>query len=106
MPGGWFPMGRSLDGTDAYATDNDLELPEHPRFVSDFYVDTFEVTVSRFRQFVSVYPESLPEVGQGEHPKIPGTGWHEDYVTRVPQTREALEDALQCGPNWSRAWPS
>jgi hypothetical protein len=35
----------------------------YPATVSDFRLDTYEVTVNRFRQFVMAYPEDMPAAG-------------------------------------------
>jgi formylglycine-generating enzyme required for sulfatase activity len=48
LPGGTFPMGRSVDGTDWFSGPAD-EQPEHDATVAPFYLDTFEVTVGRFQ---------------------------------------------------------
>ncbi|HQY59964.1 MAG TPA: SUMF1/EgtB/PvdO family nonheme iron enzyme [Polyangiaceae bacterium] len=58
VPGGTFPMGRSEAGTDAcppatFCASDDQ--PEHAVTVSSFVLDTFEVTVGRFRAFVDAY---------------------------------------------------
>ncbi len=92
-------MGRSLNGTDAYSLGLDFELPEHPTNVSDFYLDTFEVTVARFRPFVLGYPDTLPKEGEGAHPKKPGTGWQSAWIAAfaaLPATRAKLETQLTC----------
>lgn len=105
IPGGWFPMGRSLDGTDAAGpwnpptTDFDNELPEHQAEVADFYLDTFEVTVGRFREFVSGYPANLPQAGAGAHPQVAGSGWSEAWNGLVPPTKANLEEDLICDDN-------
>lgn len=108
IPGGWFEMGRSLNGTDASSNALDIELPEHPAYVSDFYLDTFEVTVARFRQFVVEYPASIPMQGQGAHPKHPETGWKTEWAAVVAKTRADLETYLKCpgvfppkDPSWN-----
>ena len=113
VPGGWFPMGRSLDGSDAFPDLNgywdDLELPEHPAYVTSFYLDTFEVTVGRFRPFFDAYPESIPAEGAGEHPLIPGSGWHQEFNQYLPETRQELEQYITCGtssPTWTPTWTS
>jgi formylglycine-generating enzyme len=56
-----------------WAEEND-QTPEHLATVSSFYLDTFEVTVGRFRQFVASYDGTPPAQGAGAHPLIPGTG--------------------------------
>ncbi len=105
-------MGRSLDGNDAWpwpsstpsSEINPWELPEHPAYVSDFYLDAFEVTVARFRRFADAYPDSLPKPGDGAHPKIPGTGWRPEWEAELPKTRAELDDATVCGsfpPNYA-----
>jgi formylglycine-generating enzyme required for sulfatase activity len=98
VPGGTFPMGRSLNGSDAYLEiwSSPNELPEHPAAVSDFYLDTFEVTVARFREFVEQYPASLPAAGSGAHPEIPNSGWQAEWNATMPPTRAALEAELDC----------
>jgi formylglycine-generating enzyme required for sulfatase activity len=68
--------------------------------VSDFYLDTFEVTVARFREFVAQYPASLPAPGAGAHPEIPNSGWQADWNATMPPTRAALEADLDCEGSW------
>ncbi len=51
--------------------------------VSSFRLDKFEVTVARYRNFLSVRDEwhaaGNPVAGAGEHPHIPGTGWDVEW---------------------------
>jgi formylglycine-generating enzyme required for sulfatase activity len=94
VPGGAYQMGKG-----------DVEDPDlsYSRHVGGFYLDRFEVTVGRFREFVDKY--RLPEADMGAHPRIPGSGWQTawesvpDYdhppETAVPPTRELL--AAQVG---------
>jgi formylglycine-generating enzyme len=98
VPGGWFPMGRSLDlvGSDWIQGGDWWELPEHPVHVSDFYLDAFEVTVARFRQFVEQYPANLPQPGDGAHAGISDSGWRAEWNALMPATREELENDLMC----------
>jgi formylglycine-generating enzyme required for sulfatase activity len=45
--------------------------------VSSFKLDTYEVTVGRFRPFVVAYPASLPKPGDGKNPGDPtDPGWN------------------------------
>lgn len=90
VPGGSFPMGRSSAGTDAFADGFEDELPEHDVTVSDFELDRFEVTVGRMRRFVDAYTGMPPAVGEGAHPRIPGTGWKESWNAELPDSRDAL----------------
>ncbi len=66
VPGGKFL--RVYDGLDNNAD-------TWPATVSAFYLDSFEVTVGRFRAFVQAYPGSKPQLGAGAHPKVSGSGW-------------------------------
>jgi formylglycine-generating enzyme required for sulfatase activity len=56
--------------------------------VSAFYLDTFEVTVGRFRAFLDDYDAwratGAPEPGAGQHPRIPGSGWRAEW-SRKPE---------------------
>ncbi len=65
-------MGHSESGTDAYDTRNcdacGRDQSEHPATVADFYLDTFEVTVARFRRFVEQYDGTPLTPGSGAHP--------------------------------------
>jgi formylglycine-generating enzyme required for sulfatase activity len=82
-----------LDGTDdccdtrpvaggTFYRDNDgvdFTDKSHPATVSPFYLDTYEITVGRFRAFIDGYPGSKPKPGDGAHPKIPGSGWQDAW---------------------------
>jgi formylglycine-generating enzyme len=97
VPGGEFL--RDYDGAD-YADDT------HPAKISAFYLDKFEVTVGRMRQFVSAFDAikiSL-EDGDGKSPHIADdTGWDEDYA--LPSDKAALIEVLKSedcpGATWS-----
>jgi len=99
VPGGTFPMGRSLNGTDAYPqslfTD---ELPEHNVTVSPYSLDKYQVTVGRMRNFVAAYDAwhaaGHPAAGQGAHPRIVGSGWQSAWT--LPQSSTALVTLLNC----------
>jgi len=95
IEGGEFPMGRSEDGTDQYSGELD-ELPEHPATVSSFRLDVLEVTVGRFRRFVAQYPDSAPKVGDGAHPRLPGSGWAVAWTNYLPADADELRAALSC----------
>jgi len=70
----------------------------YPATVSDFRLDRFEVTVGRFRRFLSEYPGNLPAAGAGAHPSIPGSGWDDSWP--LPQDQGELIDSLKCSPNY------
>jgi formylglycine-generating enzyme required for sulfatase activity len=107
VPGGTFPMGRSASGSDAYAVGVAAsEQPEHNATVADLRLDTFEVTVGRFRKFVSQYDGTPPAVGAGAHPLIPGSGWQAAWNGSLPGSAAALKSSLaQCAPKstWTDA---
>ncbi|WP_437966572.1 SUMF1/EgtB/PvdO family nonheme iron enzyme [Sorangium sp. So ce260] len=73
--------------------------------VSSFLLDTYEVTVGRFRAFVEAgqgTQASVPEAGAGEHPKIPGSGWSDDWNHWFEADTAALKAALRCQlPTWT-----
>lgn len=73
---------------------NLINDPEKPASVSTFVLDRFEITVGRFRKFVEMYPSSKPKAGDGEHYRIPGTGWNAAFDPFMPQTAEELRYQL------------
>jgi len=104
VPGGTFPMGRATSGPeyDACATwasggyCDANEQPEHSATVAGVRLDTFEVTVGRFRKFVAAYPGSKPAAGAGAHPLIAGSGWRTEWGANLPVTAVDLISALKC----------
>lgn len=96
VPAGSFPMGRSTSGADAFSAGAADETPEHTATVDKLNLDTFEVTVGRFRAFVDAYPSSKPADGVGAHPKIAGTGWQSGWNGKLPADQNAIRAALNC----------
>jgi formylglycine-generating enzyme required for sulfatase activity len=106
---GALPMGRSVSGADTCpgwdatycAATGQNELPEHAATLSDFKLDTFEVTLGRFRAFVAAYPGSKPAAGAGAHPKLgAASGWSASWP--LPDTQPALIAATNCaGTTWT-----
>jgi formylglycine-generating enzyme required for sulfatase activity len=75
-----------------------------PATVSTFRLDTYEVTVGRFRKFVEAYPASKPVAGCGKNSKNAGdTGWNSAWDSALPATAEALSAAVSCSEDasWS-----
>jgi formylglycine-generating enzyme required for sulfatase activity len=71
----------------------------YPATVSDFYLDKYEITVGRFRQFVNAgmgTQASPPGLGAGVHPLIEGSGWKLAWNTSLLATTDALKTALKC----------
>lgn len=98
-PAGSLAMGRSLDGADAYGGSAD-ELPEHTVTVSEFALDTFEVTVGRFRAFVTAFDGTPPAGGAGAHPLIANSGWRSEWNATLPSSQEALTANLKCSEEY------
>jgi formylglycine-generating enzyme required for sulfatase activity len=66
----------------------------YPATVADFYLDKYEITVSRFRQFVKAgmgSQASPPGPGAGAHPGITGSGWDSTWNTNLPADPNSLK---------------
>ncbi|AUX46516.1 uncharacterized protein SOCE26_080220 [Sorangium cellulosum] len=95
VPGGTFL--RSFDGEEF--TDD-----SNPATVSDFLLDTFEITVGRFRAFVDAGQGTQvnpPAMDAGAHPKIPGMGWDTNWLYLLAADTAELKAALHCRPDRS-----
>jgi sulfatase modifying factor 1 len=70
----------------------------YPATLSDYRLDKYEVTVGRFRKFVSsgqgTQANPLQE-GAGAHPLIPSSGWRAYYNDRLPPAG-GYPAALKC----------
>jgi formylglycine-generating enzyme required for sulfatase activity len=87
---------RSYDAV--YYTDQSF-----PATVDSFYLDAYEVTVGRFRNFVNAgygTQASPPAVGAGAHPKVPMSGWQQSWNGYLPTDPAALRAALRCDDNY------
>ncbi|MES1187470.1 MAG: formylglycine-generating enzyme family protein [Myxococcales bacterium] len=85
--------------------EDDLDTP-YPATVAPFYLDKFEVTVGRMRQFVNTFEDIKPTLkeGAGKSGHIAAdTGWSSAYV--LPEDKAALLTQLKCdgadGATWS-----
>jgi formylglycine-generating enzyme len=103
VPGGTFPMGRCgaagagcSDAYDGYS----VELPEHNATVASFYLDTYEVTVDRFRKFVEQYDGTPLADGAGKHPLIDNSGWQSGWNSNLPTTKANLIGNLKCSSSY------
>ena len=77
--------------------------PIAPATVADFYLDKYEITVGRFRQFVNKgmgTQASPPAAGAGVHPRILGSGWDSTWNANLPTNTAALTTVLNCDSNW------
>ncbi len=82
-----------------------------PATVSNFSLDTYDITVGRFRAFTQ--SGWLPSAGDGKHSYLPGgglnngtePGWDPSWTASIPTTPEAWNTALACpgysGPTWT-----
>lgn len=73
-----------------------------PATVSDFYLDKYEVTVGRFRTFVSAgmgIQATSPQSGAGAHVRIAGSGWDTAWNVSLASDTENLKTALRCDTN-------
>jgi formylglycine-generating enzyme required for sulfatase activity len=79
--------------------------PEVDVMVTDFALDTFLVTVGRFRKFVAAYTGAPLPDGAGADPKVKGSGWYQPYNAGLAPSADALRTALHCGPEatWTDA---
>jgi formylglycine-generating enzyme required for sulfatase activity len=88
------------------ATDGSYPDMSHPATVSDFRLDRYEVTVGRFRQFVTAGMGTQampPSAGTGAHPSIANSGWDASWNGSFAPDTAALEGALVCDSdaNWT-----
>ena len=93
VPGGTFYRGYDV-GADAAFSDM-----TNSATVSDFRLDTFEVTVGRFRQFVNAgmgTAQNPPAPGAGAHLQIPNSGWSASFDASLDPDTPTLVTELSC----------
>lgn len=95
--GGTFSMGRGETG----ANDSDPngladEKPEHDATLSPSRVETFPVTVGRFRQFINQYGGVPPAAGSGAHPHVANSGWHSAFNVYLAADQATLKSRVSC----------
>jgi len=80
--------------TGTYQRSNDSA---YPATVSSFRLDTYEVTVARFRKFEAAFATYRPKVGDGDNPNTPAAdGWESAFTAELPADRAALRAELDC----------
>jgi len=87
---------RGYDGT-GY---NDMGFPAT---VSSYVLDTYEVTVGRFRAFVDAgqgTQASPPAAGAGAHPRLAGSGWDGVWNASLVADKATLIAAVKCSPTY------
>ncbi len=76
-----------------------------PAIVTDFRLDTYQVTVGRFRNFVRAYDAwreaGNPRPGAGAHPLVAGSGWDPAWDGELESDAQALSEALNCNSQYS-----
>lgn len=94
VPGGAFTQGEA-----------GVAEPMHTTTVAPFLMDTFEVTVGRYRRFLETYPASRPKPGQGAHPLVAGSGWDAGWDANLAADRPAfVANLVACsGATWTDA---
>jgi len=99
VPGGTFY--RSYDT----AADMMFSFRGYPATVSPFVLDTYEVTVGRFRMFVNAgmgTQERPPAPGAGAHPKLEtNSGWDISWNANLVSDTATLSQALTLGADCS-----
>jgi sulfatase modifying factor 1 len=113
VPGGTFMQGRAAGSPEdtvcsTWASGKFCGANDQPEFkatISSFVLDTYEVTVGRFRKFVATYPGAQPAPGAGAHPFIPSSGWDGAWTSRLASDRASLIAGLKCElkdfPTWT-----
>lgn len=72
--------------------------PMYPATISAFQLDRFEVTVGRFRAFITAgmgTQKNPPAAGSGAA-IMPGTGWDAAWNMNLPADAASLQTALKC----------
>jgi len=101
------PGGSYFRGYDV-ATDGLHSTTMFPATVSAFRLDTYEVTLGRFRAFVEAgrgTQAAPPSAGEGAHPNIASSGWSPTWNALLPTDTAALIASLSCStyPSWTPA---
>jgi formylglycine-generating enzyme required for sulfatase activity len=71
-----------------------------PATISPYSLDTYEVTVARFRAFVKSgngVATSAPAPGAGANPKVADSGWKGAWSAQLANSTDLLENALSAG---------
>lgn len=73
--------------------------PKYPATISDFRLDTYEITVGRFKKFIAGFTQ--PAAWSGKNPNNPGdAGWITAWNTGHLANANALAAAVQCNTSF------
>ena len=88
---------RSYDGVTSGYTSQ-----AYPAQVNDFRLDTYEITVGRFRKFWNGYPGNMPTGGSGKNPNNSSDpGWDATWNTSsLPASQAALTTNISCNSTY------
>jgi formylglycine-generating enzyme len=71
--------------------------------VGTFCLDTYEITVGRFHNFLMAYPGAKPAAGAGKNPNNPADpGWDPTWTASLPVDQAALANTVATYPNCSQ----
>ncbi|HMA97590.1 MAG TPA: SUMF1/EgtB/PvdO family nonheme iron enzyme [Polyangiaceae bacterium] len=110
VPGGVFPRGSAPNEKECTTTNTcePSEMPKASVTVSSFYLDKYEVTVGRFRQFLNAYDSSKPpKSGDGANTSVVrggNTGWDSTWNTKL-RTKAKLIESLADAACSKSTWP-
>lgn len=86
-----------------YDRSNDVA---YPATVSEFRLDTFEISVGRFRKFVAAYSQNMIAAGAGRNPRNPADpGWNPEWNAKLPADPAALQGFFACDAT-DKTWNS
>ncbi|MFI5298444.1 MAG: formylglycine-generating enzyme family protein [Polyangiales bacterium] len=111
VPGGAFPMGRSLTGKNVCPADQTPQCAidelggDALITLSPYALDRFEVTVGRFRKFVDSWDYLPPPVGAAGDALVSGAGWQSAWNDSLPKSKADFERSLLCDPG-AATWTS
>ncbi|HEY0466534.1 MAG TPA: SUMF1/EgtB/PvdO family nonheme iron enzyme [Polyangiaceae bacterium] len=70
-----------------------------PSQIASFRLDELEVTVGRFRQYLTNF-SGAPAADAGAHPAIEHSGWRTEWTALLPASKEKLIESLHCNADW------
>ena len=77
---------------------NQFNDPDFPATVGPFLLDAYEVTAGRFRAWVEAtngnLRSSAPKAGGGAHPRVPNSGWRDEWTALLPSSRAEVDAML------------